>query len=158
MIEELRALVKILEEHKLKYCLIGGMAVLLYGGRASTVDFDFYILFSDENAFFQVLRPHITQLKKLGDSQYKFKFGSIPVDVLLADPHLGEQVIKRAKKKVFSGAKIRVARVEDLILLKKIADRAIDRRDIEELEELYGTALDRRYLNREWRRLQKLLA
>ena len=119
MIEELRALVKILEEHKLKYCLIGGMAVLL--------------------------------------SQYKFKFGSIPVDVLLADPHLGEQVIKRAKKKVLSGARIRVARVEDLILLKKIADRAIDRRDIEELEELYGSALDRRYLNREWRRLQKLL-
>lgn len=157
MLDELQKLVKILEKNEIQYCLIGGMAVLLYGGRASTIDFDFYILSNEKEKILEILTPFISKLQKLGDSQYKFKFKAIPVDLLIADEFLGEQVIRRAKKKTFVGVKVKVATPEDLILLKKVADRSIDQRDISELEEIFSDTLDRKYIQKEWKRIQSLI-
>jgi hypothetical protein len=43
---------------------------------------------------------------------------------------------------------VAAATAEDLIVLKTLADRSIDRRDIEELIELYGSELDFEYINK----------
>lgn len=156
MLENLDAFIKLLNKHKVKYTLIGGMAILLHGGRATTLDFDFYILAFDFELLQKILKKY--NLKNAGEHQFKVNFKGTPIDILLADPILGEQVIKRSKMKKIGEQSIKVATPEDLILLKSIADRPIDRRDIEELKEIFKEKLDQRYINKELNRLKKLLS
>jgi hypothetical protein len=66
---------------------------------------------------------------------------------LEADQVLGEQVFARSVRKIIVDATANVATPEDLIVLKTLADRPIDRRDIAELREIFGDALDDKYID-----------
>jgi hypothetical protein len=67
-------------------------------------------------------------------------------------------VVKRAVEKKLGNYFVRVATPEDLIILKTIADRTIDRRDVEELRELFGKSLDEIYIQKKLKKLRKMMS
>jgi len=82
----------------------------------------------------------------------------VPIDLLYADHYVGADVVHRAVEKKLGNIFIRIATPEDLIVLKSIADRSIDKRDIEELRELFGKKLDEDYIEKKLRYVKKLLS
>ena len=157
MVETLLKVVAIFKEHGVEYCLIGGLAMLLHDGRATTVDIDFYVLVGDLKAVEKILKRANISFKKSGEYQLKAILNDIPIDILLADHYIGHDVVYRAVEKKLGDEFVRVATPEDLIITKSLADRSIDRRDIEELRELFADTLDEAYIERQLKRLKKML-
>lgn len=158
MLEDVAKLLKLLESGSFRYCVIGGIAILAYGGRASTLDLDFFILAEDMEALLLALEKNGHFVRRLGADQAKARFGVIPVDILKADPWVGAPAIRRARKRKFLGSPTRIARPEDIIIMKSIADRPVDRRDIAELEEIFGSKLDRSYIRSRLAKIRKEMA
>ena len=79
--------------------------------------------------------------------QMRMRFNGIQVDILEADPITTESIFKRSIRRVIVTAECNVATPEDLIILKTIADRPIDRRDIAELREIFASRLDELYIS-----------
>jgi len=140
-------IVALLESSQCKYVVIGGIAVLLHGGRASTLDFDLYILASDFPRLEQHLQGHGAQLNMKADHQLRFSYEGVPIDVLEADPVLSETIFTRSVRCNIVTASCHVATPEDLIILKTLADRPIDRRDVAELRELFSGKIDENYIS-----------
>ncbi len=154
MLASIEEFLKILKSAHLQYCIIGGFAVLLHGGRASTIDLDFYILAKDIDLLKSILKSHRIKMEKKGDFQLIAKFRSVKIDILIAAESIGESVIQRAQIKTLGKSKVSVATPEDLIVLKTIAGRSLDLRDIEELREIFQDHLDEQYIQSQ---LQKML-
>lgn len=153
----LKTLVKVIElfkRNQIDYCVIGGLAMLLHQGRANTVDIDFYVLVDDLKSVAKIFQSLKYAVKDAGEFQLKTKVDQVPIDILLADHYIGADVVKRAAEKKLGDHFIRVATPEDLIILKTLADRSVDRRDIEELRELYGKLLDEKYIERVLKKLK----
>ncbi len=129
------------------YVVIGGIAVLLHGGRASTIDFDLYILADD----FKRVEKHLTDngcnITMKADHQLRLTFAGIQIDVLEADAVLGANIFARSVRRKIVTAECNVATPEDIIILKTLADRPIDRRDVAELREIFAGALDETYIS-----------
>lgn len=85
------------------------------------------------------------------------KRSEIPIDILFADHYVGADVVERAVEKKLGDTFVRIATPEDLIVLKSLADRAIDRRDIEELRELFKGKLDEGYIQKKLQKIKKML-
>ncbi len=147
------------QKQKVKYVLVGGIAVNLLGAMRSTADLDLLVEMSDEN-----LNKIVKILKKQG---YKVKQ---PVDPMkIADRKTREEWIEKKHMKAFNfykedelkevdiviespvsfeGAKKSALRIkvddltlpvismENLIKMKKKTGRAIDDLDIEELTKI----------------------
>ena len=56
------------------------------------------------------------------------------------------EIVKRAEPVPFEGRTLRVARAEDILILKTLALRETDRRDIEGIVAAQGSRLDLAYL------------
>ena len=158
MLDDVAALLDLLGRHRIRYCMIGGMAVLAYGGRASTLDFDLYLMAKDYDRLISLLEGRGARVTRLGEDQARARFRSLPIDVLRADPWLGAEVVRRARRRRFLGKTAKIATPEDLIVTKTLADRPVDRRDIEELRELFQGKLDEVYVKRTLRRIRRALA
>lgn len=52
---------------------------------------------------------------------------------------------------------VKIATAEDLIVLKTLADRWLDRRDNEELREIFRDKLDERYIDKKVQQMNKKL-
>ncbi len=157
MVETLFEVISLFEEEEINYCLIGGLAVMLYGGRANTIDMDFYVLVNDLEEVKKLFRRKKIPAQYAGEHQIKARHKGIPIGILWADYYLGANVVQRAKRKKLGKKKIKIATPEDLIILKTLADRSIDRRDIEELKELFGKKLDEEYMAHKLKHLRKIL-
>jgi len=150
-------ILKEFQKQKVKYLLVGGIAVNLLGSFRNTADMDILVDMADEN-----LRKIITILKKNG---YHVKQ---PVEPLqFADEKIRKNWIKNKNMKVFNFYKdddlqevdiiidspvsyqkakknaiiikmkdlnIQVISIDDLIKMKQKAGRKIDQADIEELQ------------------------
>ena len=152
----IESILKKLEEHKVNYAVIGGVAVVLYGYVRFTKDIDLLIDFSTEN------------VKRFADvlTALNFKAGA-PVDIMeLADPdkrkywreeknarvitfynpdipflqidvlitrNLGD--LKKTRRKI-GDFEVSVVDYDDLLKMKKETARPTDLIDIEKLEEL----------------------
>lgn len=149
LINQVQSFVKLLHVNKIHYCIIGGVAVLLHGGRASTVDFDFYILSGDSEKLLKMCKNKKIKIEKLGEYQMRAFYGELRVDILIADPLLGATVIKRANKVILGKTKVSIATPEDLVVMKTLSDRPIDRRDIEEIKEIFGKKLNKNYIKKQ---------
>jgi len=147
VLETFLKIISTLEDEKLPYCIIGGIALLLYGGRTSTLDLDFYFVARNRKKLVSVLEALGTELHPRGEFQYQGVFRGFRFDILVADRWVGLPALKRAKKVSFGNIFVQVATPEDLIVMKTLADRPIDRRDIQELRELFKN-LDERYIER----------
>ena len=140
-------IVELFESSQCKYVVIGGIAVLLHGGRASTLDFDLYILASDFSNLESYLVGHGAKLEIKADHQLRLSFGGVQIDVLEADPVLGKTIFKRSIRRKIVNSSCNVATHEDLIILKTLADRPIDRRDVAELREIFEGNIDEAYVS-----------
>lgn len=155
MLKTLQKIIKIFNEAQVEYCLIGGLAMMLHHGRANTVDIDFYILVENLKEIKDLFKSKNIQVKEAGNFQLKARLNSVPIDLLWADHYLGVEVVYRSVEKKLGDLFVRVATPEDLILLKMIANRSIDRRDVEELRELFKGKLDEKYISRKIKKLKE---
>ena len=158
MLEPLVKITELFKVNHISYCLIGGLATLLHHGRANTVDMDFYVLVQSLKTVKSLFEKQGFTVQNLGDDQLRAKIGSVPLDILLADAYVGVTVVKRSAPKKLGKNTVQVATPEDLIILKTLADRSIDRRDVEELRELFGESLDEKYIEKTLKKVRKLLS
>ncbi|MBX7149454.1 nucleotidyltransferase [bacterium] len=158
MLETLYKIVNLLNEADIDYCLIGGLAVMLHHGRANTVDIDVYVLVDNLDEVKKIFTQKSYEIKSMGEYQLKGKVDNVPIDLLFADEYVGADVVKRAKISKLGDKLVKIATPEDIIVLKTIANRSVDRRDIEELREIYGKKLDEKYIEAKLKKVKELLA
>lgn len=149
-----------LEVAKIRYMLVGGLAMNLYGVPRSTMDVDIVLAMDQDN-----LRAFLDMAKQMNmkpvapvsignflnpvvrKSWVKDKnmvaFGLRPADPsaptvgVLIDPPLDiEAALKRVNPQNVGGCQVLLASVEDLISLKEKTGRIQDRADIEHLKRL----------------------
>jgi len=154
--DALRSVVSVLEEQKLPYMLIGGMANLIWGEPRTTQDIDvtvrvepsalvdtvaqlsqiFRALPKDPQAFVKQTRvlPIVTA-------------NGIRVDLIFAELPYQEAAIRRARPISFGGIVVQVCSPEDLIIHKIISERPKDLDDVRGIIRTQRARLDRAYLD-----------
>ena len=151
---------KELEKQKVRYLVIGGIAVNLHGFTRATADLDLFVALDEENLkeFIKAvkalgLRPRVpVSLDDLADVAKRNdwienkhmkvftlnnpKDNREQIDIMVVTDIDFEKAYKN-KTTVFIGdVKITIAGIKELIELKEIAGRAKDKMDIEELKEI----------------------
>lgn len=157
MVETLLKLIDLFKKYQIDYCLIGGLAVMLHHGRANTIDIDFYVLVRSLKKLSKIFENEKIEHEMKGNYQIRATYEKVPIDILKADHYIGKEVIHRAVEKKIGDHFIKIATPEDLIILKTLADRSIDRRDIEELREIFKGKLDEKYMDKKVKQMQKKL-
>ncbi len=147
------------ENHQVRYALMGGFALSLWGAPRSTVDMDFLSALDDMECIHEIMSGlgYDRVYHSENVSQYTSPlavFGQI--DFIHAFREISLGMLKRAeKKKIISGSRtINVLVPEDIIGLKvqamanNPARKTGDLADIESLMEIHGHLLD-------WDRIQE---
>jgi hypothetical protein len=153
-------LFKALEKHKVRYLLVGGLAMNLHGVPRMTMDVDLVLALDPANlkAFLGTvetlrLRPVApvntnglldpVQRQKWVKEKNMLAFALRPpdvqgptVDVLIDPPVDIEAALARTVWREVQGVRIPLISVEDLIRLKEKSGRAQDRSDIEHLRRI----------------------
>lgn len=153
-------LLQSLTEERVQYVLVGGLAVQLHGFMRSTFDVDLVLAMNDEN-----LVRFIAVAKQLGlipsipvpidalrnaaqiEQWYKEKgmlafalrepqIGGGVVDVLVRPEVPFEQLLKNAVEGKLFGQAIWIASIDDLLIMKRVANRPKDQLDIAALEKI----------------------
>ncbi len=149
----LSALIEKFNEHHVRYALMGGFALGLWGVGRTTVDIDLLVNRDDMEKVDPVMKQLGYECKYRSEnvSQYVSPlrvFGE--VDFLHAFREASLEMLKRAEKKeVFNSLEITVLRPEDLIGMKLQAIKnnpereQIDLMDIDSLISVIGKDLDR---------------
>jgi len=137
-------------EHNIRYALIGGYAVGLWGVARGTVDMDFLVERDDQGKLDLLMESLGFKLRYRSEnvSQFTAPFGEI--DFLHAFRSHSLRMLDRAVEKTLFGNRfaVRVLQPDDLIGLKLQAiannrDRGhLDMYDIEELMRLHGKTMD----------------
>lgn len=156
----IRELLVALADARIRYCVVGGVAVNLHGVPRMTYDIDILVA------------PEVDDLRKTQDVLTKMGLSRrIPVslvdfaerevrermreernliavtftdpanplrevDVLVAPPVEAAEVVARATPMSMAGTSVHVASIDDLIAMKRNTGRAQDTHDIEHLERL----------------------
>ena len=160
------SIAKFLEDHRIPYMVIGGIANLVWGEPRSTLDVDATVLveeaewpglLKDLRVVFRVIPKN--PLAFLGDTHVLpiETDDGVRVDLLWARLPYEYKAIARATTEEVSGQRVRVCRPEDLILHKIISERPKDREDVRAVVHRQGSRLDRRYLTQTLRTLAKAL-
>ena len=153
-------LFRALEEAKIRYLVVGGVAVVLHGFVRATADLDLMVALDPEN-----LKTFVALMKKMGYqpkipvaieefllaknrkawreekgmlvfSLYHPKKNSELIDIFVDEPIPFNEAYDRRLTIPLGGLQIAVASTEDLIKLKQQAGRAQDLEDIQALEDL----------------------
>ncbi|MCY2966379.1 MAG: hypothetical protein NT069_22570 [Planctomycetota bacterium] len=153
----------VLDRHAISRCLVGGLAVSVWGDPRTTYDLDMAILgdLSDATKLQQLLaadpaivqNPHILPLlpslailriplviETAGESKL------IPVDLLLVPVEFSQSILDRSIALPIAGRQRKVCSPEDLVVLKRLSGRAKDLEDIHGIVRNAGTALDSTYV------------
>jgi predicted nucleotidyltransferase len=151
---DFRAIIRLLHEADVRYVIIGGVAMHLHGANNLTLDMDISYARDRENtkslaATLQTqnarLRGMPPELPYVIDSQTLRNSTTLTLDTslgdfdLLAEPEgvdSFEGLWERAKIMEIDGFTVRVAAIDDLISMKRAANRPKDRNHIMELEAL----------------------
>lgn len=151
----LRKAIRFLDKQKIRYAVIGGLAVSQWGFDRYTEDVDFKVFVRDldfpamrallRNTFPIDARPHLPANSPV----VAVKIDEVTVDFGLGYPGFDEIVIERAVEFTIKNFKVRFATAEDLIILKLIAERGKDWIDIEGLTNMRYPELDFSYIQ-EW--------
>jgi len=140
-----------LNKQKIRYLVIGGVAVNLYGYSRTTMDLDLLISLDPKNRadFFGLMRslkyrsikPSLARKLLLGEYPPKgikvvtfFRAETEIIDVFIQSPIDFEKAYK--KRKIFRSGKTAISTVpyNTLISMKRKADRKIDLHDVSYLE------------------------
>ncbi len=156
----------VLESLSIPYMLIGGLAVSLWGEPRATLDADLTVWVEPEDlaSVVGVLSKRLTA--RVSDPEAFVRrtrvlpmtsAQGVRVDLIFATLPWEKQAIRRARIMEVSGTAVRVASVEDLILMKAVSDRQKDSDDVRALCRRHGRTLDRDYLEPRLRELAEAL-
>lgn len=139
--EDFKDFIKFLNLNEVRYLLIGGWAVGIYGYPRATKDIDFLIAIDSDN-----LTKMIRALSEFGGPTIEavhlnkpgsvFRMGSPPIQIDIINQASGisfEDCYKRKNMMRFDDVEIAVISKEDLIKNKKASGRIQDEADAEKL-------------------------
>jgi len=165
---ELKVLVKFFKAQKIKYIILGGIAVSIYGEPRMTADIDANVIIDKEriNEFlekakkfnFHPLFPNAVKIaKKTGVIPLYFKKKSLTskVDIIVAENVLEYAAIKRGRMRKIGSIGIRLVSPEDLIIHKITSTRPRDLGDIKGILVRQKGRLDTRYIRRWLKKIDK---
>lgn len=154
LIESFLQINRYFQDHRVRYCLIGGIAAGYWGTPRYTKDMDFTVVSLSGG-----LKPLMKQMKKdgfkvvdKGQSQIQVvQKGSLhfQADIILVEMDYQDWVVQRAKQVSIFDIMVPICSPEDLIILKLIANRRQDLLDVENILKAQGPQLDQNYL-RTW--------
>jgi len=159
LVEHLKIIVKLLNEHEIDYALAGGLAFSALVEPRATMDIDLLLTIKEAElqGFFKVLEEKV---ESLIPHQESMQFNLIKiwrvvsltnnleiiVDFLIAESKFHESVIKRAIEIDFFETKLKIITLEDMILLKNCAKRAQDIADLEKIYSTFSDEIDHHYV------------
>jgi predicted nucleotidyltransferase len=153
-------LLQSLTDAQVHYVLVGGLAVQLHGFLRATFDIDLVLAMNDENLvrFINVAKNYglqpgipvpIESLRNaeqidqwhrekgmLAFSLREPQVGGSIIDVLVRPDVTFDKLVADATEGKLFGRQVLIASIEDLITMKRIANRSKDRLDIEALEKI----------------------
>jgi hypothetical protein len=148
-------LVKALTTEEARFVVIGGFALLLHGGRHTTMDSDFAIAADAENAAAVVRAlasfgpepthlpagmPFIWDERSIRGAAVSLRSDCGDIDLLLTIPGVEsfEALLSRSIERELDGVRFRIASIPDLMAMKEAAGRPQDLAHIEELRRIQG--------------------
>jgi hypothetical protein len=155
LIEAITILKDFLEEHAIRYMVIGGVANSVWGEPRATTDADLVLLLGGRSIAefvelvstrFQFLRPNPVEFARRTYVVPIQATDDVSADLSLAMLPYEEQAIGRAMVTDIEGVRVPVCTAEDLVIYKAISERAKDWLDIEGILLRQGTKLDRDYV------------
>ncbi len=141
--EDFKDFIKFLNEYKVRYLLVGGWAVGIYGNPRATKDIDFLIATDDENIqnLLKVLKKFGTPIVEKSVFQEQgnvFRMGCSPIQIDIINEASGinfEDCYKKRNIIKTDEIDISVISKEDLIKNKRASGRHRDLADIESFED-----------------------
>jgi len=142
MPEDFKDFIRCLNSNKVRYLLVGGWAVGLYGYPRATKDIDFLIFIDDinlkniEKALLDFGAPPI-DIKYLREKGNVVRFGNSPIKIDIINEASGisiEDCYSRKKMITVDDIMIPLISKADLIINKKSTGRQADLGDVEKLE------------------------
>jgi len=140
--EEFKDFIKCLNSNDVKYLLVGGWAVGIYGHPRTTKDIDFLVSNDEnnlkklQNAFIEFGSPPI-DIQAFTEEGYVIRMGSSPTQIDVINKASGISMNDCFSRKVImnvDGVEIKLISKEDLINNKKASGRQTDLGDVEKLE------------------------
>lgn len=127
-------LIKLLNQHKVRYMIVGAVAVGFYGFMRATHDIDFWVEYTPTKIN-DILAKHNYKLKKEYPEHNVYVKDDIEFDIFFGFPMLDFDSSYKSRKKVsVSKVRINIISKEDLVLTKSFGKpRSKDLIDIEEI-------------------------
>lgn len=151
LFDTLKSLCNLLNEARVEYCLIGGLAVAILAKPRATEDIDFLILIEEKqkSSITELIKKkfHIVQdnnvmrfetatiWRTILASPTGSATGIVIVDFLLADNEIYREAVQNPIKLILDKVTIPVANPDNLIKIKEISNRPQDLLDIAALKE-----------------------
>jgi hypothetical protein len=139
----------------LPYVLIGGLAVAALGEPRTTLDVDVSVWTEPEGLDLAVncLSGHLRPLPPKPHDFVRERrvlpvvtSNGVRADIIFSSLAVERETIRRGIPKQVAGSEIRVASVEDMLLMKLVSEREKDLADARALLHRFGKSLDRAYL------------
>ncbi len=140
--EDFKDFIKCLNDNNVRYLLIGGWAVGLYGNPRATKDIDFIVAIDDENikklqkALYEFGAPTVSD-KVFQEKGNVFRMGKSPIQIDIINQADGidfEDCFARRNIIIIEELEILMISKNDLIQNKKYSGRHRDLDDVESLE------------------------
>jgi len=165
--EALLEVTSCLESLSIPHMLIGGLAVSLWGEPRATLDIDLILWVEPEKLELTVQRLcERFHTPVAAPREFVELYRILPLitaqgvraDLIFASLPYERHAIDRAATKDVAGRPLRVAAVEDLLLMKAMSEREKDLEDARRLVRRHAASLDRRYLEPLLRQLAEAMA
>lgn len=166
LVRTAKAIQDVLERHELEYCIIGGLAVNLWGERRLTDDVDLSVLtgFGGETKVLDILldnfaprRPDARDFALVSRVVLLKSDQGIEIDVSLGALDFEYSAARRAKYYDYgSSIQLRVISAEDLLVMKAFAGRGKDWVDVDGIIAKNKTSLDWSYIETQLKPLLEL--
>lgn len=154
-VELLAALARALESIGAGWYVFGAQAALIHGAARFTADLDVTVRLHDDDAsnrraLVSALGAAGFQLRAVGEAFLEqtrvlpalHTATGMPVDIVLAGPGLEERFLERAELHDLEGVRVPVARAEDIVVMKLLAERPKDLEDVVAILAAHPGALD----------------
>lgn len=157
--ERLVTVCEFLEQQRINYMIVGGLAVGIWVAPRATSDLDFVVGLDEqrlpglveaaEHAGFVIFDPKPVRFQRmmLFRMFLKEEQDLLLIDCLLAGDDYTKQALSRAVEITVAGRPVMVCAPEDLLLLKLLAARGHDLLDAEHVVRIQHQRLDRNYLS-----------
>lgn len=152
--EDYKDILRALYDENVSFLLVGAYAMAAHGYPRATMDIDIWVMPSPQNAeaVLCALRRFGAPLHDLTKEDLQkegtiFQIGVAPrrIDIITAASGLRfEDAHKRALSVEIEGIKIYIPSIDDLITNKKASGRTKDLADVEALESLKSTSIDKK--------------